>query len=141
LYFELQLLSCVYLKAQFGKIEKKPSALYDTSAHTTSFYKFLHPQTARRDSTHLRCCPHRGPLMVLQDGQRGYRKPEFEIDEMVLAIRRRNVMGKFSLGRVTARRAVRTRTNLDECTVCQVAHFLTCGICCSTCAADSIQET
>jgi len=49
-------------------------------------------------------------------------------------------MGKFSLGRVTARRVVRMRTNNDDCTVCQVAHFLTCGICCSRCAADSIKE-
>ena len=47
---------------------------------------------------------------------------------------------QFSLAKVTKRRIVRASTNQDDWTVCQVAYYLSCGLFCATCAADSIGE-
>ena len=47
---------------------------------------------------------------------------------------------QFSLAKVESRRVVRGWTNSEDWTICQVAYYLSCGLCCARCAADSINE-
>ncbi|GMI04276.1 hypothetical protein TrRE_jg5016 [Triparma retinervis] len=75
-----------------------------------------------------------------REGQIGLRHPEYEVGDLVLSRRARNAFGKFSLAKVESRRVVRGWTNSEDWTICQVAYYLSCGLCCARCAADSINE-
>ena len=82
--------------------------------------------------------PH--PIHDAKAGEVGIGLPSFEVGEIVAAQRRRNPLKKNFKATVVERRCVRGSTNRDDWTVCQMVYFSSCGLCCRSCAASSIEE-